>query len=54
MKRSSLASGRSRLFSDERQEPVYVSPFIGRLDDFGQNGMDVVGKHSQDVSSRGS
>ena len=25
------------------KEPVYVSPFIGRLDDQGQNGMDVVG-----------
>jgi len=24
------------------QEPVYVSPFIGRLDDQGDNGMDVV------------
>jgi transaldolase len=24
------------------KEPVYVSPFIGRLDDHGQNGMDVV------------
>ena len=24
------------------KEPVYVSPFIGRLDDRGQNGMDVV------------
>jgi len=24
------------------QEPVYVSPFVGRLDDIGQNGMDVV------------
>jgi len=24
------------------KEPVYVSPFIGRLDDLGQNGMDVV------------
>lgn len=23
-------------------EPVYVSPFVGRLDDIGQNGMDVV------------
>lgn len=25
------------------KEPVYVSPFIGRLDDRGDNGMDVVG-----------
>ena len=25
------------------KDPVYVSPFIGRLDDLGQNGMDVVG-----------
>jgi transaldolase len=25
------------------KDPVYVSPFIGRLDDHGQNGMDVVG-----------
>src|SRR5438270_7996921 len=24
------------------KEPVYVSPFVGRLDDAGQNGMDVV------------
>lgn len=24
------------------REPVYVSPFVGRLDDIGQNGMDVV------------
>jgi transaldolase len=24
------------------KEPVYVSPFIGRLDDLGQNGMDVI------------
>lgn len=24
------------------KEPVYVSPFVGRLDDIGQNGMDVV------------
>ena len=25
------------------REPVYVSPFVGRLDDRGENGMDVVG-----------
>jgi len=24
------------------KEPVYVSPFVGRLDDIGQNGMDVI------------
>jgi len=24
------------------KEPAYVSPFVGRLDDIGQNGMDVV------------
>lgn len=24
------------------KDPVYVSPFVGRLDDLGQNGMDVV------------
>ena len=24
------------------KEPVYVSPFVGRLDDIGQNGMDIV------------
>src|SRR3954462_13671875 len=24
------------------REPAYVSPFVGRLDDIGQNGMDVV------------
>jgi transaldolase len=24
------------------KDPVYVSPFVGRLDDIGQNGMDVV------------
>lgn len=26
----------------EAQEPVYVSPFIGRLDDRGDNGMDII------------
>jgi transaldolase len=26
----------------ETKEPAYVSPFVGRLDDIGQNGMDVV------------
>jgi transaldolase len=26
----------------ESREPVYVSPFIGRLDDHGENGMDLV------------
>ena len=24
------------------KQPAYVSPFVGRLDDLGQNGMDVV------------
>src|SRR2546426_7363416 len=24
------------------KQPVYVSPFVGRLDDIGQNGMDLV------------
>jgi transaldolase len=24
------------------REPVYVSPFVGRLDDHGENGMDLV------------
>jgi transaldolase len=27
------------------EEPAYVSPFVGRLDDIGQNGMDVVKEH---------
>lgn len=26
----------------EKNSPIYVSPFVGRLDDIGQNGMDVV------------
>jgi transaldolase len=26
------------------KEPVYVSPFIGRLDDQGNNGMDLVSR----------
>ena len=34
------------------KEPVYVSPFVGRLDDRGTDGMDVVRKYSQHVSSR--
>jgi transaldolase len=31
----------------EPKEPAYVSRFVGRLDDIGQNGMDIVmvGKH---------
>jgi len=33
-------------------EPVYVSPFVGRLDDIGQNGMDVV-KNIKQMFSKG-
>jgi transaldolase len=32
--------------------PAYVSPFVGRLDDIGQNGMDVV-KNAQRMLARG-
>ena len=31
------------------KEPVYVSPFVGRLDDRGDDGMGVVAKHQEDV-----
>jgi transaldolase len=34
------------------KEPVYVSPFVGRLDDIGQNGMDVV-KNIRRMFSKG-
>jgi transaldolase len=34
------------------KQPVYVSPFVGRLDDIGQNGMDVV-KHIKRMFSEG-
>jgi transaldolase len=34
------------------KEPAYVSPFVGRLDDTGQNGMDVV-KNIQRMFSKG-
>jgi len=34
------------------EEPVYVSPFVGRLDDIGQNGMDVV-KNIKRMFSKG-
>ena len=34
------------------KEPAYVSPFVGRLDDSGQNGMDVV-KNIKRMFSRG-
>ena len=34
------------------KHPVYVSPFVGRLDDIGQNGMDVV-KNIKRMFSRG-
>jgi transaldolase len=34
------------------KEPAYVSPFVGRLDDIGQNGMDVV-KNIQRMFSTG-
>ena len=34
------------------KEPVYVSPFVGRLDDIGQNGMDVV-KNLKRMFSKG-
>jgi len=34
------------------KEPVYVSPFVGRLDDIGQNGMDLV-KNVKRMFSKG-
>jgi transaldolase len=34
------------------KEPVYVSPFVGRLDDIGQNGMDLV-KNIKQMFSKG-
>src|SRR5215472_6773196 len=34
------------------KEPAYVSPFVGRLDDIGQNGMDVV-KNVKQMYSKG-
>jgi transaldolase len=34
------------------KEPVYVSPFVGRLDDVGQNGMDLV-KNIKQMFSQG-
>ena len=34
------------------REPAYVSPFVGRLDDIGQNGMDVV-KNIKRMFSKG-
>jgi len=34
------------------KEPAYVSPFVGRLDDIGQNGMDVV-KNIKQMFSKG-
>ena len=34
------------------KQPVYVSPFVGRLDDIGQNGMDVV-KNIKRMFSKG-
>ena len=34
------------------KEPAYVSPFVGRLDDIGQNGMDVV-KNIKRMFSKG-
>ena len=34
------------------KEPAYVSPFVGRLDDIGQNGMDVV-KNTKRMFSKG-
>ena len=34
------------------KEPVYVSPFLGRLDDRGEDGMDLVEKYQKDVRSR--
>jgi transaldolase len=33
-------------------EPAYVSPFVGRLDDIGQNGMDLI-KNTKQMLSRG-
>lgn len=34
------------------REPVYVSPFLGRLDDLGENGMDVV-RHIKRMYTKG-
>jgi transaldolase len=34
------------------KEPAYVSPFVGRLDDIGQNGMDVI-RNIQQMFSKG-
>src|SRR6266567_8287115 len=34
------------------QNPVYVSPFVGRLDDHGENGMDVI-KHIKKMYQHG-
>jgi transaldolase len=34
------------------REPAYVSPFVGRLDDIGQNGMDLI-KNTKQMLSRG-
>jgi len=34
------------------KEPVYLSPFVGRLDDRGEDGMGRGGEHQEDVSER--
>jgi transaldolase len=34
------------------REPAYVSPFVGRLDDIGQNGMDLI-KNTKQMLARG-
>ena len=36
----------------DTKQPVYVSPFVGRLDDVGQNGMDLV-KNIKKMFSKG-
>ena len=46
-------TGRSRICRDKgSREPVYVSPFFGRLDDRGENGMDLF-RNIERCSQRG-
>src|SRR5215469_166285 len=40
--RESMRVNMTLCFSQEQHAPVYVSPFVGRLDDRGENGMDLV------------
>ena len=43
-------AGSGDLRDNKRLEtPVYVSPFVGGLDDRGENGMDLVKKYQTDV-----